>query len=320
MTNKNFTFLPNGTPVLSLKNQAKKLVKSKQCKSQSFALNQLSKELFNKPFNKIKNGLEQKSPFIDNNVLYVPLVFNLNRWSADGEFIYYVAITNDKIIAGYDFEIQFGQFLLNFDINTLSLKSFEKIDCVNNGWFISLSENIHASIKVTDEGFECSLFECSLFEHEQDCFESLCSTYLFDNEILELTSDYNAIKDRSLSINEACFKLDLTDNTDHSDFLTIGSVHFNIYASLKILIDNEEYSIYQIKDLLKDHNQSFNDFICFVNGSYIEYFEKNNWEIIQNPYFCLESESGDLIGEVFDTLPKTLNEKSLFFIQSIINR
>lgn len=310
---KNFTFLPNGTPVATLKNQAKKLVKSKKCKSQSIALNQLSKELFNKPFNKVKNGLEEKSPFIDNNVLYVPLVFNMNRWEESGEFVYYVAITNKKIIAGYEYEVPFEHFLPDFDVNTLSLKSFEKFSETNNGWLISLTDNLHISVKTTDEGFECSLFESY-----NDSFESLGSTYLFDDEILELSTDYHEIKDLAISDNEACFKLNLMNDMDRSDFLTIGSVHFNLYSSLKILVDNEEYDISQIKDLLKEHNQTFNDFILFVNGNYVDYFETNDWQIIQNPYFGLESESGDTISEIFDEIPKTLTEKALFAIQSLI--
>ena len=77
----NFIFFSNNRNVNQIKNEARKLHKSGKFNPRTEAQNYICKSAFGLSFNKTVNLAKKSSPFIDNNVLYIPLINNNRKHS-----------------------------------------------------------------------------------------------------------------------------------------------------------------------------------------------------------------------------------------------
>jgi hypothetical protein len=180
---KIFTFFSNGQTVNTIKNEAKKAHKAKKYNTHSEALNAISKSISNLSFNAAVKVAENESPFLLEDTLYFPLIFN-------GKTLY-VTIKDNKVLVptSEDFPDTLSfpfDHLVSVNVKDTAFKSIEK---ANNGWIYYLERNTeteeseHIEIYITDEGIVAD-FIC-VEEEGDNCLspKTLLSTFAFWNEI-----------------------------------------------------------------------------------------------------------------------------------------
>lgn len=314
MTNKkHFTFLPNGKPVSSLKNEAKKLHKSGDVKGLTAAQNHISKALFNKSFNKLSNELEERSPVVMEKALYLPIVCKTDSFSSldDGqEFCYYIAIDENQAAGGHGFSVNLHEFIDPEFISNLSLKHFEKIDDTitnTNGWKLTLDKEHYLIVKTTDEGIVLDVY----FDNGTDV-DSVDSAWLFWDEMVNVsTFDYNAIQTMSKTEDVTDYKASYLlehDNIDASSLIyTIGDIECKLYSTW-IVIDQDGQNLSPKEAVTEAKHEGLEkELWLWLEGKDHPHFE--DWISESSPYFGYCTVEGDPCGEVFDVTPKTLSEQ-----------
>lgn len=257
-TNKKFTFLPNGQPVQSLKNKAKKSFRQGETKSLTDAQNKISKTLFNKAFNKMSDDIEMHTPVIIRSELYAPIIMNLKHFDIDQDkaFVYYVKITNSLVAASLDMHLDIQNYVSDGWIDRLEYKDIESKE-FGSGWCIRLSDEFQLFVYATDDGIVVDLFD-----QEGECAES---TYLFYDELIIFYMDYDFINDNGKRDKDIAKDVQHSDEMDRTLLATIGSINLYIYG--------EKETVFLGMESEEDYTP---------------------------------------IGEVFDELPATLNQKMLF--------
>ncbi len=314
MTNKkHFTFLPNGKPVSSLKNEAKKLHKSGEVKGITAAQNHISKALFNKSFNKLSVELEERSPIVMKKALYLPIVCKTDSFSSlnDGEeFCYYIAIDENQAAGAFGFSVNIHEFVDSEFIETLTLKHFEKIDDTitnTNGWKLTLNNDHYLIVKTTCEGIALDIY----FDNGTDV-ESVDSSWLFWDEMVNVsTFDYNAIqtiaKTEDVTDYKASYLLE-HDNIDASSLIyTIGDIECKLYSTW-LVVDQNGQNLSPKEAVAEAKNEGLEkELWLWLEGREHPHFE--DWIAESAPYFGYCTVEGDPCGEVFDTTPKTLSDQ-----------
>jgi len=305
---KNFTFLPNGKPLSTLKNEAKKLKKQSKFKTLSEAQNALSRSLFNKPLNKLSKNLEERSPVVISGILYLPLVVNTKQFecfSEEEEFCYYVAMNDKELGISKDMGFYFDNIIYEGFVENLSFSSFEKIltdQDVWNGWHIKLDKEYFIEVKTTDEGVVADLY----FDNgsELDAFRSC---YILFEEMVGF--NYESIKNDSVSDYKAVHLFGHELESDSTVFYTIGEIDCALSGTW--ILTNEEGQFIKPEEMIAQMKQAGTEkeFWSWLYGKDNDLFE--GFEVMTAPYFEYQNEEGDLLGEVFDTLPKSLSEKTL---------
>lgn len=317
-TKTNFTFLPNGKPVSSLKNEAKKLHKSGEVKGLSNAQNKISKALFNKSFNKLSKDVEELSPMLntinDESILYIPIRITkedvCNEVSED--FTYYFVMNNKMIAGSSEHNLDIEEYIPNDFLNNLKFKNFERLNfnceknSINNlrGWNIYIDENHFIQVNKSDE---CIFFE--VFYQENDSLHSICSNYISYDEIIYVSSDYDHWKDQNISDYEMSCLLQHDSEMEKSHLYSIGGIDVILYGNgACIENDGSQYSLSDFKSKMEQEGKG-DLFVSWLHGRYIEEF--SHLEISASPYFGFESDNElDFSDAIFSTLPKSLSEKA----------
>lgn len=303
-TIKHFTFLPNLKPLATLDNEAKKLHKSGKIKGLSKARNHLTKELFNKPYNKLVNGLKKASPMLKNGILYIPVLIDSDRnehLEKNESFYYYLVMNSDSAAAGFGLSFDFSDYVDNFNINNIKISDIHKKE---NGWFIQLNDEYGIEVNCADE---CIFLEL-LFD-DKESFESVESTYIQYSETFSPYDEYITIKDKDITDLEAAYYLESDDLDFEAKLYSIGGIECAFYGSWFIQTNDEVLSPSQVISELKIENKvnEFWDWMIYnKNHVFKDYSIVNE----TTPYFGYSTEEGDYIDDIFDTLPKTLTEKS----------
>lgn len=157
---KYFLTLADGTPVASVKKQAKKAHKNKNFESLSLAQNSITRSLVNKSFNKATEEAKSISPFIlpksdtscfqnDVDALFIPILIKSkenntcsawgeNKSTSMDEFYYYVSVTSTHIHLDANTSIELESQL---DVNSIKLKDVSKMfGHTRSGWRILLGD------------------------------------------------------------------------------------------------------------------------------------------------------------------------------------
>lgn len=324
--NTNFTFLPNGKPVSSIKNEARKLHKSGEVKGLANAQNKISKALFNKSFNKLVKDVEEVSPVLTSDysflyqdklndaILRLPVRItkeDVNN-AVDEDFTYYVAM-NEMFVAGsIDNRIDISEYV-NLDFfKNLKLENFERLNfhteknISNNlrGWNIFIDENHFIQINKSDE---CLFIELIYFENGS--VDTIVSTYVEYDEMVQTYSDYNIIKDEIVSDHQMAFKVghDTIDQT--TALYNIGGIYAYIYGTTTFETEDGVKGMYEMTSDMTVEERS-KELELFLEGHYIESLE-NTVNVTSNPFYGYELENGDVLDcEAYSELPKTLSEKA----------
>lgn len=315
MKNTTFKFLPNGTPVTAFKNKVKRLSKEQKL-GLSATQNKLSKQMFNKPYNKLSDEIETHSPILSENILYVPLI--IDRKHIDGEegsFCYYVAINNSTIALSLDLQIDISDYITSDWVNDVKLSDFEILKN-HNGWLIKLPNNHILFIHTGDEGL-CVDFA---YDHEDE-YEALESSYIFWNEMISLY-ELAHLMDKPLCEYRAAEAFNHTDEMESTLLMTVGSIDLKFYGSFTVSFSEDG------EDLVYTPRNAFDmarrkgvekEFSLWLQGKHYDMF--NSWKKESSVYFGLENnEDGSPVGEVFDYLPRTIAQKMLiiseYFLES----
>lgn len=297
---KKFLYLPNGKPVSTLKNEAKKLKKSGVHGSLSLAQNALSKELFNKSFNKLSEDIEIASPFIDHGVLYLPFEVSLDKYGYEGSFYYFMAVNDKTAALGVDFKINMEEYTENDFINSLSLSDIEKVNGMFEGWSINIPNNdLMLEVKNTDEGICADLYN----SNGEDCLDT---TYIAFEEMYDSLMNHEPLNDKELSDYRAASLFGHTDDS-MSVMIIIGGVHFNLFSSWVLEKDGEFYTPDKMLSELLANEDNIEEFYNWLEGQDNDKY--SDFIVYSNPYFGLETENGGMLGEVFDTLPRKLTDR-----------
>ena len=313
MSTKIFEILPNGQTLASLKKEARKIHKSGKAKSHTSALNALYKEIGGTSLNKASPEIKMNSPRIVNDTLFIPVKLDMDVFDKDGSsFNYFVAMNNEKLSLSNELSIDLSRY--NLDINKLELKNFRKIPNELNGsegWYITFDE-IQIIISSNDEGILCDIYDIA--EDDEDCIDT---TYAFYNELFEEYLGYEFIENQELSDYEAAYKLGHVLDMDRTVICSIGGAYLQLYSTFIVNTGEELLTPEQIVSLVKIENLGEKDFFNWLEGKHYDKFE--NWIVETTPYFGMETEDGEVLGEIFDTLPKTLSERCLLAAESFIS-
>jgi len=310
MTNlkETFTFFSNGENVNQIKNQAKKAHKNKEYTSRSSALNSITKAICDKSFNKAIEYFDPKSPFLIDDVLYLPLFTNGLRYIAE--------LQNNNLKITDNFYIDISESLNYFNVN-ISYKNIEKAD---KGWNINIElETEHhfknrASINVyyTDEGIVADLY---YFEHEVeidndkeiDTFSpiSLDTAYVAFDEMINFENifsniDFNekeSISDYLLSMQLNHTKTDQSTDICHYEGDTLRIVGCVTISNLEGTFLYGE----SVNELVDDGICTFEQLTRWLHGEEIDVL--NDYEAISNPWFEIVDESSEALNVCIEALP-----------------
>jgi hypothetical protein len=298
---KKFEFLPNGKTLASFKKEAKAIHKSGKAKSHSAALNALSKDLFNIAFNKLKPEINQSSPMIIKNTLYVPLQVDLSHFDEQGSFCYYVAISNDTLALARDMTLSLES--LNVDIHSLTLENFCKTG-KNECWWINFGET-QLEIKLTDEGVVCDVLT-------DNGDEVIDSAYVFYTEILEMFIKIDA----DISDYKAAYLFGHDSRASKTVICTIGGISACLYGTFLIDTGGEILSPNEIVSMCKVDGLPEAKLFSWLQGK--DYPEFAHYEVLTTPFLGLESENGEVIGNIFDFMPRCLSQSALMIAEHFI--
>lgn len=301
---KHFTFLPNGKPVSTLKNEARKLHKSGEVKGLTAAQNHISKALFNKSFNKLSKEIEERSPVVIGDTLYLPLVIKTDKieYLEDGnEFCYYVAMNHEAISPAFGFAVSFEDITKKDFIENLSFQQIEKLE---KGWLVRLDHQHFVTVGTNDEGLVVDLW----FEDgdDIDCFNG---TWLLYNEMVSVSADYSAIENKNIDDYEAAYLLNHETIDDSSSLFTIGDIECFLYSTWTI--HDQDGQFLTPSEAVEEAKYHGNEKALWnwLRGQNHEDFEECTNE--SAPYFGYCTTEGDPCGEIFGDMPKTLSEKCL---------
>lgn len=303
---KHFTFLPNGKPVSTLKNEARKLHKSGEVKGLTAAQNHISKALFNKSFNKLVPELEERSPVVIGDTLFLPLVIKtdeIDYLEKGNDFCYYVTMNNEAISPAFGFAVPFDHLVQEDFIENLSFHQIEKLnEDNNNGWLVRLTDNHFVTVKTGDEGINVDLW----FEDEEQS-DVLNGTWLLYNEMVSVSTDYSSIENKEIDDYEAAYLLAHDTIDDHSPLFTIGDIECSLYSTWTIY--DQDGQFLNPNEAISESKINGNEKLLWnwLRGKDHPDFEE--WSNESSPYFGYCTTDGDPCGEVFGCMPKTLSEK-----------
>lgn len=302
-TNQTFLFLPNGKPLSTINNEARRESKNNKTENLSFFKNKISKALFNISYNKLVNGMEENSPKIIDNILYVPVTIDLRHYDQVGEFNYYVAVSDQLVALNID-----SNFLLNIKtpfIEKLNFSDFEKID---NGWHVKLPESSFLEIKIADEGLVVDYY----IDNGEECVDT---RYIGFEEIFDDFGNFDYINNKALNDNQTAFDM-RHDEDSRTVLFSLGGACFNIFSSCIIEKENCTFTLEQIVNEIKESKGDVSEFFNWLKGQYVEKY--NDWIIDNGAYFGLESESGYILSDVFDSIECSFSERSMIAAQTFI--
>ncbi len=323
MNNNTFPFLPNGTPVKSFKNDAKRLSKNSN-KSLSLIQNEISQNLFNKSFNKMADEIEMCTPVVSNNKLFLPITINRkNIDDNEGTFTYFVAISNTEVALSQEIKFNFSDFIKIDWIKNIKTENLELLQNTNNvtakkepnGWMIRIDENHVLCIRTSDEGLVADF----AYDHADE-YESLESSYLFWNELASF-DDLIFFNNESTDAYNAAKAFSHTHESDETSLMTVGGVDLCVYGTFTITIKEDGMNLPYKPEAAFDiaaHKGLEKEFALWLNGKHYDLFD--TWKKESNVFFGFkENESGEPLGEVFDFLPKTMIERTLLIAETFLD-
>lgn len=242
---KEFLFLPDGKPVSSLLNKAKKESKKDKKLKHSDVLNSECLERFNINYNKLMPKAKRHSPFMVMGKLFLPFNFKPEETGFDTDVILYVSIGKESVTVGEDIHIcqpkDFffkGESLALSDIEMLFPNNFDKSASKNygdrgQGWCIepyvtaSDSPTPYLIVNKSHEGIVVDLWVKDESGEDQ-CIES---TYEFTSELVMAHDVFDKLKGMDISAIDACCKMGITEELYGLDLFIMNGLEMQLFSN-----------------------------------------------------------------------------------------
>lgn len=324
-----FLFLEDGTPVSSVKNQAKKLHKSKSAKSLSDAQNQISRNLVNKPFNKASADAKELSPFIissskhgfaHNSVdtLFLPIKISAEEVGLTKDYIggnyfyFYVPVTSHAIYLSASSKVKLN-LDGNYDINNIQTRDIQKLyGHTKSGWRITIGD-LNVAVEVRHEEGKGIVGE-TWFVSDGELIESIDSDTVRFQELVICNDSTLTLSGKEYSDYEACIALNQSDESDSEIIMTVAGLDLELSSTFTIT--NEDGEFITADDINSEFNSDQKcEVIEWLQGRYNSKFE--NWECVGAPWFEVVYDNGDQASEIFSELPEGFQDRILLITSSL---